>query len=435
MNGTSYGTKEMIRLLRRYILALGRIPSQSEVRAEPSLPADETYLRFYHDWESVIEKAGFTMNWCSQKMRNKLINDLWFKYVSLDYKLPGPMDIQNDPNMEKVFVYTHVFGDLSYALRVSGIWQHYCERQREEITKIILDLNDKLGRVPKLRDPGMPNDKIINRVFGSYAEALEIIGLEPNYQRYSKEMLIRQLKRKFQELGRSPTAKEIEESPEMASMQTFRRIFKSYEKALKAAKLPPAPDCGYNEEEMIAQLWALYKKLGRVPMVRDLRAEPGMAKLGAFERAFGSFKRALMVAGIPTRRARAKYRRSELIHQLQEKARKLGRTPKQTEVNSDPEMASAQVFCNEFGSFNMAVVEAGLKPNRRRVYSDEELLIDLEKKYLSMNYLKTGKRPTNKEINADPELASTRAYDDHFGSTNRARELVEERILARNCSL
>lgn len=436
MLGASYGTKEMIVMLRNYILALGRIPSQSEVRNEPSLPADDTYLRFYHDWESVIEEAGFTMSWCSIQMRNKLINDLWYKYIELDFRPPTPQDIQNDPKMEKVFVYTRVFGDLSYAWKTSGIWEHYCQRQREKIAKIILDLYKELGRVPKIRDPGMPNSKVINRVFGSYAEALESIGLEPNYQFYTKEKLVQQLRRKFRELGRSPTAKEIDEAPEMASMQTFRRVFGSHRKALKAAKLPQALVGGKNtEQELIDQLRELYIKLGRTPTIKDVKSEPGIASVYTFKRTFGSFKEALISAGISTDRSRVKYGRNDLIRQLQRKAEELGRAPLQKEIDSDPEMPSVHAYRSEFGCYNAAVMAAGLKTNRKRRYTDEELLNDLEKKYQSMNYLKTGKRPTDREINADPDMASTRAYNEHFGGVNKARELVEERILTKYSKL
>lgn len=431
MTGKRYGTKELIILLRNYILALGRIPTQSEVRAEPSLPSDETYINLYHTWERVIGAAGFTMNWCTREKKKKMLLDMRRKYVELGYKLPGPLDIQNDPEMEKVHVYVRVFGDLEYAKAASGIWQDYHHRQEKEIIKTIQTLADELGRVPKMTDAGMPNSRLVCKIFGSYAEAFKAAGFLPNQQFYDRKQLISQLRAKFHELGRSPLTQEIEDDPKMASMQTFRRQFGSYTAALKSANLPPAPRYnGYTRDELIRQLQEKYQELGRAPRVKEIDEDTSMASANVFSRMFGSYKAALENAGISLNRAYAKYSRDELIAQLQEKATGLGRTPKQKDVDADETMASVNTFMNEFGSFNEALREAQIKISRKREYTDEELLEMLKRKYIRVGFFETGRRPTNRDINSDPNMPSTRAYDKHFGTTNHARELVEKKLLA-----
>lgn len=433
-----YSTQKLRKALREYTLELGRAPTQAEVHNDPRLPSDETILNVYPSWEDALMAAGFTVNWCSPEMREKLLLDLQRKYLELGRKPPGAQDIQNDPRMEKVCVYVQVFGDLDCARRIAGVQKDYFARQRREIVETLQQLQAELGRIPKVRDAGMPNDKLIRKVFGSYENALAAAGMKPNRRYYDRKQLIAQLRTKAKELGRSPRVQELTADPRMASIQTFRKVFGSYTAALEAAKLPPVPagkgHC-YTRDELITQLQAKYTSAGEVPTTADANSDPGMASANVFVRMFGSFKLALEAAGISTRRARAKYTRAQLIEQLQRKGAGLGRAPKQAEIEADKSMASANTFTNEFGGLEKALEAAGFKLGRRREYSDEELLEDLKRKYIAVGFLQTGKHPTNREINADPEMASTRAYDAHFGTTNQARKLVEQMLREEGSSL
>ncbi|MBQ5812245.1 hypothetical protein IIW29_01555 [Candidatus Saccharibacteria bacterium] len=236
-NGRRYKVNQLPIILRCYILALGRVPTQMEVRSDPKMPSLDTFFNVYPDWETAIRAAGFEMHWCSQEMREKLLNDLWRKYRELDYRLPGLLDIQDDPDMEKVCVYTQIFEDLRCAWIISGVWDDYRKRERKKIVTIIVNLRKKLGRTPTMRDAGMPRSRTINEFFGSYNEALKMAGLKPNHQEYTKQELIRQLKLKNREIGRIPTAADFNNDPGMASAQTFRKRFGTFENALKAAGL------------------------------------------------------------------------------------------------------------------------------------------------------------------------------------------------------
>ena len=364
-----YCTKKIMQALRDYTVALGRAPTQTEVRKNPDLPSDGTYLGIYPDWESVMAAMGFSVNWCSPQLRQKLLSELWQKYVEMDYHLPNPYNVQVDPKMEKMSVYLQVFGDFHCAWAAAGVWEDYCERQRRVIVATILRLRDELGRVPKLRDPGMPNEHLVRRMFGSYAKALVYCGLKPGYQLYARGQLIRQLQKKARQLGRNPTQAEVDADPEMASVNTFRREFGTYVKALKTAGLAlekAGHSCRYTRAGLIKQLQKKARKLGRAPTSREINEDPEMASVETFRRMFGSLKLALAEAGISTRRAKAKYARETLIAQLQRKAAELGRSPKQKEVSADPEMASVNTFIAEFGGFNAALEAAGLKLNRKR---------------------------------------------------------------------
>ncbi len=378
---TRYSTKQLRKILFDYIISLGRIPTQHEVRMNPNLPSDETFLFCYDSWEDLIISLGFTMSWCTPALRQRMLDDLWTKYIELGYKIPSVLDIQNSQTMEKVWVYKQIFGELRFAYSASGILDDYRTREKKNIAKTILQLSRELGRVPKIKDKGMPNEKVIYKVFGTYENALLYVGMQPNYRYYSRERLIYELRNKYRELGRPPLLKEVDNDPGMASAQTYRRVFKNYRGALRAAKIPVS--CKSKESIKPVEQKQVYRK----------------------------------------------YTKEELVDQLKSKFMSLGRTPMQVDIDNDPTMASVNSFVNYFGSYNDALLAAGIKPSKKREYTDEELLYDLRQKYISVGYLETGKIPTNKDIDSDPNMASTRAYYTHFGSTNKARRIVEKGLL------
>jgi 5-methylcytosine-specific restriction endonuclease McrA len=78
-------------------------------------------------------------------------------------------------------------------------------------------------------------------------------------------------------------------------------------------------------------------------------------------------------------------------------------------------------YLSHFGSWNRAVILAGLKPSRRSSLNKLELLLNLKKVWLAL-----GRRPLQKEMNSPVSEFCTSAYISVFGSFwNALRELVE----------
>lgn len=55
-----------------------------------------------------------------------------------------------------------------------------------------------------------------------------------------------------------------------------------------------------------------------------------------------------------------------LINKLERKAKELGMTPTQLDIEIDPDMPGTRLYQNRFGSYSAACKEAGLEPNAGR---------------------------------------------------------------------
>ena len=122
----------------------------------------------------------------------------------------------------------------------------------------------------------------------------------------------------------------------------------------------------------------------------------------------------------------------ELIKRLHKLSKELGHTPTQLDVDMDENLPSVSSYCKAFGSFNQALIAAGLKPNRtigqprakkepkgpRTSKFKKDKLIEL----LKMKADELGRTPTYSEISLDKRFPSAATYAVMFGTYNKAIE-------------
>ena len=229
---------------------------------------------------------------------------------------------------------------------------------------------ENLGRTPTVRDikpgRGMPSSITYIRTFGSWNKALEAAGLSINSLKFrcTDDELIELLQSRARNLGRTPTVKDVGSDNGMPSVVTYARTFGSWNQALEAAGLSINNlKFEYTDEELIKLLQSRARNLGRTPTVKDVGSDNGMPSAMTYIRTFSSWNEALEIAGFSANQF--DHTDEELIDLLKAKARSLGRTPTVREVNPDNDMPSAMTYINRFGSWNQALKAAGLTPNRR----------------------------------------------------------------------
>jgi HNH endonuclease len=145
-------------------------------------------------------------------------------------------------------------------------------------------------------------------------------------RRYSDEEILQALRASAERLGRSPTMKEFAADP-AAGMhpQTVIEHFGTWNAAKRAAGLMPRRFA--TREELADQLRRLGEELGRVPTARDLDARRGtMPSKSLYWHTFGSLSTALREAGFDV--AVGEERLERAIAQGCVLARALGRLPK-----------------------------------------------------------------------------------------------------------
>jgi Homing endonuclease associated repeat len=145
-------------------------------------------------------------------------------------------------------------------------------------------------------------------------------------KRYSDEELLGELRACADRLGRSPTMREFSDDPETrVHPQTVIEHFGSWNAAKREAGLLPRRFA--TREELLRVLRDLGDELGRVPTARDLEERrPNVPSKSLYWHTFGSLATALREAGFDVPVGEERLERA--VDQGVELARRLGRLPK-----------------------------------------------------------------------------------------------------------
>jgi len=161
-------------------------------------------------------------------------------------------------------------------------------------------------------------------------------------RRYTDEQILDQLRASSERLGRSPTMREFAADPEAeVHPQTVIEHFGTWNAAKRAAGLTPRRFI--SREELLGQLRQLGEELGRTPTARDLDSNRRrVASKSLIWHTFGSLSAALKEAGYDVPVGDEKLERA--VAQGAVLARALGRLPKMADWKearkSDPSLMS-----------------------------------------------------------------------------------------------
>jgi hypothetical protein len=232
--------------------------------------------------------------------------------------------------------------------------------------------------------------------------------------KYSDREMIKWLRMKAKELGRTPVQEEIRKDKRLPSSLTFHKHFGSYRNALKIAGLKPKP-IGYDCQEILKLIKKKAQELGRVPKMKEVNSDPNMPSTEVYRRCFGTFTAAVRKAGYTPFR---EYSNIEILKLFKEKALKLGRSPTAVEINEDKDLPCSALYHKRFGNLRNIQRRLGIKPNILK-YTDEELIAMLKNKSRQLK-----RPPIAKDIAKDRDLPCLSVYYTRFGSLQRARELA-----------
>src|SRR5215218_5465864 len=145
-------------------------------------------------------------------------------------------------------------------------------------------------------------------------------------KRYSNEQILEELSASARRLGRSPTMREFAADPETTvHPQTVIEHFGSWNEAKRKAGLVPRRFA--TREELLDLLRQLGAELERIPTARDIEEHRGrMPSKSLYWHTFGSLANALREAGFDVPVGEEKLERA--LEQGMELARKLKRLPK-----------------------------------------------------------------------------------------------------------
>lgn len=178
-------------------------------------------------------------------------------------------------------------------------------------------------------------------------------------------ILIFRLQQLAQKLGHSPTVSEVEMEKGMPAITTFKNIFGRFNRALELAGLKTSKNTEPKRKKLIDDLKALAEKLGHTPTMSEVNAEEGMASASKYSDVFRGYNAALKAAKLKLH-WQPRPTREKMISDIQSWAKSLGRSPKYEEFGSEDGMASRTTYIRVFGSFNKALIAAGLPARPRQ---------------------------------------------------------------------
>lgn len=275
-------------------------------------------------------------------------------------------------------------------------------------------------------------------------------------QGYTKEMLILQLQRLAQRLGRTPEQKDVLRASIQglcASPETFRQRFITFNAALEAAGLEIRRRRGKKKsrEQLIADLQMLALKLEKSPSKTDVAtaSKRGIcASINSFRVEFGNHNLALEAADLPVVMRRSKMPKLEgdlanlnqpnrkkpargmtreaLLKELKRFKRKLGHAPTWKDTLSGYKNGETFHPSNyrKIGGWKKAKELLGLisEPKKGNGRSMRQLIEDLFKLATRL-----GRTPTGDDLDLagkSRETAVARTYINRFGSLYTAQDLA-----------
>lgn len=168
------------------------------------------------------------------------------------------------------------------------------------------------------------------------------------------------------------------------------------------------------KQQLVMELRNYLEKHGRYPKARDLGRNNGTHGYAAYQKVFGTLKKALNAAGV-TQVVNYQKSKSELLKELRSYSKALGRIPKATDMRNKNGVSSYDSYASKFGSWENALLAAGLKPDFSKSLSRKELLDALQNYHKKFDYL-----PTQNTYLSNSEFPSPTQYRREFGTFGKA---------------
>jgi len=181
-------------------------------------------------------------------------------------------------------------------------------------------------------------------------------------KKYTKPVLLDELCRAYNELGRVPTAADMKNSNGFISYTHYYACFGSFNNALIEAGLKTNLVINYSEEFLLSELLRFYEENGRSPTTFDFGRDSGYPSCSPYFKKFGSWNAALALVNLDINSIKD-YTNEFLLSELHRFVVEFNKVPFIDEMCPRNGYPSSASFIRRFGSWNNALIAAGLEPN------------------------------------------------------------------------
>jgi len=367
----------LIEELQNLANELGETPSQRDMTRQGPYSV-KTYQKKFGSWNGALEKADLEVNKEQSIAKSELLDELTRLSAELE-RTPTSRDVA-EKGQYAPSNYTKKFESWNCAVREAGL---EITRQRDiskdDLLAELKRLADELGHTPtvgEMRQRGKFGVRTYSKEFGSWNDTLREANLEINRrQDVDESELLGEISRLHNEFGRPPSV-DIMNSDGDFAVSTYGRVFGSWNNALREAGFEVNNRSNIPELELLNALQRLGDEIGRTPTAADMEQE-GQFGWATYETAFGSWNTALREAGFEPN-VRGDVPETELRGELQRLKDELGHVPGRREMDDEGSFDST-TYMATFGTWNDALREADLTPNERRDIPKSDLLAELRR--------------------------------------------------------
>lgn len=236
---------------------------------------------------------------------------------------------------------------------------------KEEAILALKTFAASLGRTPSYRDYRnhkiKPSTKVIQDLFGSWSKALQEAQLEPiKVIKYSKEDAIKALQEYNKTTGNTPTYNEILKP----SSTTIEKLFGSWNEAIKAAGLEAnLYRSKYTKDIICDAILRFYSAEKRVPKYDDFTGLVDYPSGHTVCRYFNTWNDAIVASGLEPVTVINSHDKENITKAIQRFVSTNGRIPTYEDFKHTTEYPSPTTVRRYFNTWNMAIEASGFTPN------------------------------------------------------------------------
>ncbi len=416
-----YSDEELIEIYRDFSINIGRTngATHRELR-ELNFPCPYSLLCLrFTTLNNVRKLAGFKPKYIRKSYTKDEIVLLLYKEYKKRKRILLKREIEALEDFPSI---TTIFRNFK-TIKIEEVWEEIFRITNNKFVKYTLrekilmqlqnyylkdpDMNKELFR----KDKNLYSVETVAKEFGSWNKALVEAGIyeKEDEKALSKEKIIEQLKQHYLK-NPDMTVESFKKDRTVCSVSTIRNKFGTWSKALLEAGIYIREDEKLSEEKIIKQLQQHYLKNSGISW-KSFSNDKDVCSGHSVTRKFGSWEKALLAAGIEGKDEKLLKEKERIIEQLRQHYLK-NPDITQKSFNADKNLCSPHTVKKKFGSWDKALLEAGIheveKPSKSEVIED-----------LKQHYLKN-KNITQESFGKDKNTCSASTAIRRFGSWNKA---------------
>ena len=388
---TRYSERLVLHELRAFARRARRPPRQIDLGHRNKLPSFPVIERLFGSWTGCLKALGYAArvnrHWTKYDALRAI--QLCHRFVKQTGRSPKLTDLGSRNQLPSWPVVKRLFGGLNGYREACGYPARWIHKRwtKRELIQIIRNLSSKVKRTPTLLDLqaqtnlGLPNQHVFTRVFGGWDAALRAADRDLDerqlfwrrWQRIVVKAAIALYGRENIITGKVHGIRGSVDCYVKSHRLVIDAMTSGYQHVYKAGEIPR-----YTSGQRKLVFWCAHRG------VREYKAPRLRYRYASDIAAMLSHKGHTTLAKHVLNYAKgeaALYTDELLLKMVCQLARRLGRTPRLKDFDSDPEMPTGALIFRRFGSLKNACKRAGITyvPSQySRRYTRNELLVSLK---------------------------------------------------------